>query len=308
MLTLRGYVDDAQVEPVVAALEDTDGVSFIWKTPSVNAGETVVFAELAPTAVDPVFERLKEVGVAGDRVAVLHAESTRPTLDDADDDGKPAVADPVVWSAVVDDARESARPVVTYLLFMAVAGVIAAYGILDASSILIVGAMAVSPDLRPLNAAAVGIVGRRLRLTARALATLLIGLGVGSVAAAAITLLMRGVGYQAHTFNIPQAGLMGIVTVDVSTFVIALAAGVASILAMESRASAAVGVAISVTTIPAAAFAGVALASGSVDTAGRALAVLGVNLIALLIGSSVTLWAQSRGSVERFVEVHERQR
>ena len=55
----------------------------------------------------------------------------------------------------------------------------------------------------------------------------------------------------------------------------ALAAGVAGMLALETRASSAVGVAISVTTIPAAAYLGVAVGLGEYATARGALGVLG---------------------------------
>ena len=54
----------------------------------------------------------------------------------------------------------------------------------------------------------------------------------------------------------------------------AFAAGVAGILALETRASSAVGVAISVTTIPAAAYLGVAAGVGEESKAWGALAVL----------------------------------
>ena len=53
---------------------------------------------------------------------------------------------------------------------MFVAGVIGCYGVIDGNAILIVGAMAVSPDLLPITAIGVGVVGRRLGLAARALA------------------------------------------------------------------------------------------------------------------------------------------
>ena len=53
----------------------------------------------------------------------------------------------------------NARPIARYLAFMFVAGVIACYGVIDANVMLIVGAMAVSPDLLPITAIAVGIVG-----------------------------------------------------------------------------------------------------------------------------------------------------
>jgi Domain of unknown function (DUF389) len=59
---------------------------------------------------------------------------------------------------------------------------------------------------------------------------------------------------------------------------VAFAAGIAGMLAVETRASAGVGVAISVTTIPAAAFLGVAAGIGELSKSLSALAVLGVNV------------------------------
>ena len=67
---------------------------------------------------------------------------------------------------------------------------------------------------------------------------------------------------------------------------------VAGILALETRASAAVGVAISVTTIPASAYLGVAAGVGELDKASGALAVLAINVAMLLVGGSLTLLAQ----------------
>jgi len=63
-------------------------------------------------------------------------------------------------------------------------------------------------------------------------------------------------------------------------------------LAIETRASAGVGVAISVTTIPASAYLGVAAGVGEVDKASGALLVLGINVAMLLLGGSLTLLAQ----------------
>ena len=45
---------------------------------------------------------------------------------------------------------------------MVVVGIIAGYGVIDDNSILIVGAMAVSPDLLPITGIAVGVVARLL--------------------------------------------------------------------------------------------------------------------------------------------------
>jgi hypothetical protein len=64
-------------------------------------------------------------------------------------------------------------------------------------------------------------------------------------------------------------------------------------LSFETRASFAVGVAISVTTIPAAAYMGVAAGLGAWHGALGALAVLGVNLLVLLVTGTVTLGLQT---------------
>ena len=82
----------------------------------------------------------------------------------------------------------SSRP---YLVFMAAAGVIAAFGVIYASTTLIVGAMAISPDMLPITAAATALVLRRWRLSARAVATLIIGLGCACVVGAMMTFALE---------------------------------------------------------------------------------------------------------------------
>lgn len=66
-------------------------------------------------------------------------------------------------------------------------------------------------------------------------------------------------------------------------------------LALETRASAGVGVAISVTTIPAAAYLGV----GELDKVPGALAVLAVNVVMISAGRAATLLTQRRLMNER---------
>ena len=81
--------------------------------------------------------------------------------------------------------------------------------------------------------------------------------------------------------------------VSVATVCVAFAAGVAGMLSFETRASFAVGVAISVTTIPAVAYVGVAAGLGAWGGALGAVIVLGVNLAMLLIAGTATLAIQT---------------
>jgi uncharacterized membrane protein len=93
-------------------------------------------------------------------------------------------------------------------------------------------------------------------------------------------------------FEVGDSAAQGLQTVNISTPVVALAAGIAGMLARETRASSAVGVAISVTTIPASAYLGVAAGVGEETRALGALLVLAINVAMLVVGGCATLVVQ----------------
>jgi uncharacterized hydrophobic protein (TIGR00271 family) len=174
---------------------------------------------------------------------------------------------------------------------MAAAGVIASFAVTNDSSVLIVGAMATSPDLLPVTAACTGFVLRRRQLVQRGLATLLLGLAVAGAFAAAVSGVLNALDLLPAGFalgEVPAAQT----EVNATTILVALAAGVAGMLAVETRASAAVGVAISVTTIPAAAYIGVAVGTGDVGKSWSAFGVLGANIAMMVIGGTAALAVQ----------------
>ena len=87
-------------------------------------------------------------------------------------------------------------------------------------------------------------------------------------------------------FSIEVTGALGgLTTVSNETIAVALVAGMAGMLALETRASSGVGVAISVTTIPAAAYLGVAAGLLETDEALGALGVLGTNVSMMVVGA-----------------------
>jgi uncharacterized hydrophobic protein (TIGR00271 family) len=252
----------------------------------VRAGHVLLTAEVSAEWADRVLELLVNRGVAEDDIALARFDEIGPIRP-----GHPAS---LIWTDVLGQARANARPVARYLVFMIAAGVIAGFGVIEANQILIVGAMAVSPDLLPITAACVGLVSRRGRLVVRALVTLAVGMAATCLTATGITLILDLFDLMPSNFEVGESALSGLTTVNSSTIGVALAAGVAGMLALETRASAAVGVAISITTIPAAAYLGVAAAVGEADKALGALAVLGVNVAMLLVAGTLTLLIQRR--------------
>jgi uncharacterized hydrophobic protein (TIGR00271 family) len=178
---------------------------------------------------------------------------------------------------------------------MVAAGVIAGVGVLTSSSILIVGAMALSPDLLPISATALGLVERRARLWLLALLTLALGLFVVMASAALTTLVLRGLDRIPADLDL-GATVLGesLTTVGPGTVLVALAAGMAGMLAYETAGRAAVGVAISVTTVPAAAYTGAAVALDGYQRAGGSLLVLLTNVVGIVTASTATVWIQRR--------------
>jgi uncharacterized membrane protein len=135
--------------------------------------------------------------------------------------------------------------------------------------------------------------------------TLVLGLGVACVAAAVSTFAQNRLDLIPSGFDLEQTGVLGgLVTVSDET--IALAAGAAGMLALETRASSGVGVAISVTTIPASAYLGVAAGLGEVGEATGALAVLGANVLMIVVGAVATLELQGRLTRRRAARSRER--
>jgi Domain of unknown function (DUF389) len=95
-------------------------------------------------------------------------------------------------------------------------------------------------------------------------------------------------------FVIGQSALPDLTTDNGSIILVALAAGVAGVLPLEAPASSVVGVAISITTIPAAAYLGAAAGARETVRASGALAVLGVNIAVLVLPGTLPLAAQRR--------------
>ena len=287
MLFLRVYATADLLSEVARGLEEHGSAHHVVVAPGVRSGHALLTAELHPESADPALEFLVSSGVAEDDIALARLDEIAPV-------GSAHPATSLIWADVLGQARRNARPVALYLAFAIAAGVIAAFGVIEVNTILIVGAMAISPDMLPLSAACVGLVGRRGRLVRRALVTLVVGLSTSCAAATLVTVTLDLTGLMPSDFVLNASALGGLTSVDAATVGVAFAAGVAGILALETRASSAVGVAISVTTIPAAAYLGVAAGVGESSEAWGALGVLGVNVSVLLMAGTLTLLVQRR--------------
>jgi uncharacterized hydrophobic protein (TIGR00271 family) len=274
------------IADVAGQLEVIPGSRHVMLTGDGSSGNALVTADLVDDAVDEALARVKQFGVPSEDVVLLRLDSIGPGVAQ-----RPLAS--VVWADLLSQAGANASPLARYLVFMAAAGIIAAFGVIYANTSLVVGAMAISPDTLPICAAATALVLHRWMLAARAVATLIVGLGCACIVGGVMTFFLHTLHLGPTQLLPDQKGFLeGLSAVNISTPIVAFAAGVAGMLALETRASSAVGVAISVTTIPAAAYLGVAAGVGDLSKALGALAVLGVNVVMLLVGGSLTLVAQ----------------
>ena len=115
--------------------------------------------------MDELLGDLRRLGVPEAQSTLMRVEVLGRSSGGMDEAG-------LVWEDVLGLAARNSRPIARYLAFMFAAGVIACFGVVLYSELLIVGAMAISPDLLPITAVGVGLVDRHLRLAGRALATL----------------------------------------------------------------------------------------------------------------------------------------
>ena len=215
MIALEVFGESALLERVARTLDQTDGVSHVARIDATRPGCSLVSARVRPRSVDALLDTLHGLGVADsnvtlDRIEVVGALS------------QGRAERTMVWADVLGTAWLNARPLARYLAFMVVAGVIASYGVVDNNGILIVGAMAVSPDLLPITAIAVGIVGRQAELASRALLTLALGLGAAGLAAAISTFIQDHLGFIPTGYDVRATGVLtGLTTISNETVMVA---------------------------------------------------------------------------------------
>jgi uncharacterized hydrophobic protein (TIGR00271 family) len=293
VLRLEAFVSSELVDDVSDALASVPGVRHIAVGPSTVDGLVSLSAQLDVASADAAIDRLSGLGIDAEDLTLWRVPGIQPL-------GwrrqvRTSSSGRQVWAEIVGRADEHAELAASYLVFMASAGIIAGIGVLTGSAVLLVGAMAISPDLFPISASAIGLVERRWQLAVQALRVLVIGLAVGVAGAFAATALLRVFGRVSESLQLADTAMgEALTTLGPGSLVVAATAGVAGMLAFERPGGAAVGVAISVTTIPAAAYVGAAIAMGRDDPMWGALMVLVSNVVVIVVASTATLAVQRR--------------
>jgi len=160
-----------------------------------------------------------------------------------------------VWDVVEAKIRSDAVYAPSFFVLLAIAGLIGAVGILTNSQILIVGAMVVGPEYNAIMGVALGIDKRGRQAILRGSAALLAGFLAAIIVTFLFGLAIRWSGHTPKAFSLGVRPVSSLIDKpNLFSVVVAVLAGIVGVVSLtESRASALIGVFISVTTIPAAA-------------------------------------------------------
>ncbi len=298
MLHLRLISPADKTDDVLRLIEGTTGTTHLAVVPGAARNPTgdVIMCDVAREAGDELIGGLRALDL--DRCGSIAVENIDLSLSDradkAEHDAPGEAADAVLWEQLSDATHEESTLSVTYVAFITLATMIAACGVVLDNAILIVGAMAVGPEFGPLAGFCTALVRRAPRLALRSLIALLVGFLVAMAVTVGFSYFMDATELFTHeALKAERPNTNFIYRPDWFSFVVAVLAGAAGTLSLTSAKSGAlVGVAISVTTVPAAANAAVAFSYSEYKQAWGSTEQLLLNLLGIVLAGTLTLLAQ----------------
>ncbi len=297
MLHLQLRVPVALTDQVVGLLCDDETVTnvAVFEGGYAKPPGTLVVADVAREGANPVVAALRELGLHHQGSIMISEPAT--LLSDAAHDAERAAPgipdDGIVWDVVENRVRKESVLSFAFLAFLTLATLIAGAGRLLDQPILIIGAMVVGPEFSPVAAICVALARPRPAILPQALTTLFGGFALAVLVSVPFWWVARALGLAdpADAASGPHTDF--IVQPDIWSFLIALLAGVAGVLALTtSKSGPLVGVFISVTTVPAVGTLALCIGLGVWSEIPGALTQLGLNLTGMVLSGTLTLLVQ----------------
>jgi len=282
---------------VVRALDD-EGVDYVVTDETSGREYTAVATFPLPTAaVEPVLERLREVGIDESTYTVIVAAETvlsrrfealkEEYAEDADHAGNYISREEL--QAKAEDLLSGLR---TYVLMTVISAVIATAGLLLDSPATVVGSMVIAPLIGPALSAAIGTVLDDEEMFRRGVQMQVIGVVVAIAAATVFAFAIRSLALVPPGIDpIEFAEVSERLAPNVLILVVAIGAGIAGIVSLMTGVSEAiVGVMIAVALIPPAAAVGIGIAFQIPRLVVGAGVIVAVNVLSINLSALVMLW------------------
>lgn len=313
VIQLRIVAPDEQSEKALQMLEASESVVglSVARGAAIKPRGDVITCDVLEEDASMVVSDLRKLGIG--TLGTLDMERLDASIGEearrADEAAPGAAADAVVWERVGQTLTREGVVSLGLIALFALSGVIAAVSILIDSAPIVVGAMALCPDFAAYAAFALGAVRRQPKTMRKGFGALIAGFAVAIVMSLLAVALLRWIGVAPETFNRSGNVLAeSIAAPNGYSLAVALCAGAAGMLSVTlGRSTALVGVAVSITTIPAAADIGLSVSYGDWWAVRGSGAQLAINILGLMFASTVTLAIQ-RLIFNRRMERHERTR
>ena len=282
-------------ETVLQLLED-EGIDYVVTDETSGREYTAVaYFPLPTNAVEPVLEKLREIGLEREAyTVVVSAETVESERFDAlkESYAEAENEERIARQELESRAEELASAIPTYVVMTVVSAVIATAGLLLDSPATVVGSMVIAPLIGPAMAAAVGSVVDDADLFRRGIGLQILGIVTAVVAATGFAAFVQ-------TANLVPPGLDPLslseveerLSPSVLSLAVALGAGIAGAVSLMTGVSTAlVGVMIAVALIPPAATVGIGIAYGIPSLAVGSAVLVAVNVLSINLAALVVLW------------------
>jgi len=198
---------------------------------------------------------------------------------------------PHVNNRTLEKVSKQAQLTGSYLVFMAMSGVLAAVALLTDSVPILIGSMVIAPALPPLGLVSLAVVARKPRLALRGLTTALLGLLVAMIFAMLTTWLLNITNVIPPETNLIDKDLLAErVKPGWYSVIAAMAAGIAGAIALvKQKTDTLVGVVAALALVPAIAAAGIAFLSKSPTTGFGGLFLLAINVSFIILSGIITV-------------------
>ncbi|TKR25557.1 TIGR00341 family protein [Natronomonas salsuginis] len=281
----------------VLRLLDEEGIDYVVTDETSGRGYTAVaYFPLPTSAVEPVLEQLRNVGLEREAyTVVISAETVESERFEALTEeyaGKEENEERIARQELESRAEELAAALPTYIIMTVVSAVIATAGLLLDSPATVVGSMVIAPLIGPAMAAAVGSVIDDGELFRRGVGLQLFGVVLAVASATVFAMFVK-------LTNLVPPGLDPLTLSEVAerlspsvlSLAVAIGAGIAGAVSlMTGVSSALVGVMIAVALIPPAATVGIGIAYGNPALAVGSGVLVAVNVLSINLAALVVLW------------------
>lgn len=281
-LKIIEIVAPASEKAAIARIADSHDVVDWWRTSSFEderfSTELVVRPEGQQEVLDDLQTILDRCEHA--RIIIRGVQATLPAAQDEEGEDE-------TRSRTAARSREELYAEVagggsitsTYLMLCALSAVVAAMGMFEDNTAVVIGAMVIAPLLGPNLALALGTTLGDTALSRRAVAASLAGLGLSVGLALLIGLVLDPVS---------NSQLAARTDVSYPAMILALASGAAAVLSLTSGAAAGlVGVMVAVALMPPAAALGLFIGWGQWDNALSAGLMLAINIAAINLSAKL---------------------